>query len=532
MKNTVLKGTIILIASSLIAKILGAIYRVPLVGLIGTNGIGLFQLIFPIYALFLVIASTGLTTAVAKIVSINVNENKCQYVKQFMRLSLIFSFFVGLFFSVLLTLLAPLIANIQGYFDARVCYYVIAPSILFVCIISTIKGYFQGLQNMLPSAISQVVEQLAKLIFALLLSKIMIKNGMIYGVCGSLLGVTISEVCCVLFLLITYLVKKKNFYISVVNENEYQYSKKDMIKLLIRESVSIMLGGMILPMVSAIESVLIVYLLSKASIGKDVALRIYGLEDGMVGSLINMPIVVAVAISTALLPNLTADFNKNNFELVKSKCEIAIKYVLLISMPCALIYLAFADKIIYFLYANGLNFSKLDQFLIATNLLKFSSINIVYLSLLNTLTMILQAINKNFIPVRNLIIASSIKLILNFVIVTNPAFNIYGIVITDIICYSASCLMNILSIKKVIDIKLQLSKCFVFPIIALGVTFATMKICDILLINILGSRVILIISTMVGMTAYFLVLLATKVFTKQELSMLPKIRPKKTKMIL
>ena len=531
MKNNVLKGTVILIVASVIAKILGAIYRVPLVGLIGTNGIGLFQLIFPVYALFLVIASNGLTTAVAKIISIKTNENEFHYARKFIRVSLLFAFLVGVFFSVILMLFSPFIANIQGYSDAKICYYAIAPSIILVCVISVLKGYFQGLQNMTPSAMSQIIEQLTKLCFALFLAKLYIKKGMIYGVFGSLLGITISEICTTLFLMIWYFIHiKKNKYFTKV-ENR-QDSKSSMLKLLIKESFPIMLNGMILPLVSAVESVLIVFLLSKAGVGKEVALRVYGLEDGMVGSLINMPIVIAVAISTALLPNLTADFNSNNISSVKTKCEIAIKYVLLISLPCMFIYLFSADKIIYFLYANGLNSTKLDQFLIATNLLKFSSVNIVYLSLLNTLTMILQSANKSFTPVRNLIIACTLKIVLNFIFVTNPTFNIYGIVITDIICYSLCCLLNIISIRKLVNIKLQLFKTFIFPIISLGGMFVTMKVCEVCLINILSSRMLLISICLLGIITYFILLLLFKVFTKEEISLLPKLKPRKTKMIL
>lgn len=531
MKNSFLKGTIILIASSIIAKILGAIYRVPLIGLIGTNGIGLFQLIFPVYALFLVIASNGLTTAIAKVICVKLEQNEIGYIKKFLKVSLLFSLIIGITCSILLMLLSPIIANIQGYNEAKICYISIAPSIFFVCLIAVIKGYFQGLQNMIPSSITQIVEQLTKLIFALLLAKILIKKGMIYGVLGSLIGITISEVFSLLMLLICLINDKKTKYL-LKNFFTCDESMVSMLKVLINESIPIMLNGMILPLVSAIESILIVFLLSKAGIGKEVALRVYGLEDGMVGSLINMPIVITVAISTALLPNLTADFAKKDIIKVKSKCEMAIKYVILISLPCMFIYLIQADKIIYFLYSNGLNSTKLDQFLIATNLLKFSSINIVYLSILNTLTMILQSANKNFVPVRNLFIASLFKLVLNFIIVTNPVFNIYGLVITDIICYSLCAILNIISIKKIMDIKVNAIKTFIMPCISLFSIYAIIKLTERLLGVILSARLLTLFSILLSFCVYILCLFILKVFTKEELNMLPKIKPKKTKLIL
>ena len=531
MKNSFLKGTIILIASSIIAKILGALYRVPLIGLIGTNGIGLFQLIFPVYALFLVISSNGLTTAIAKIVSVKLERNENSYIKKFVKSSLLFALIIGAISSTILILLSSLISKVQGYNEAYICYIAIAPSIIFVCLIAVIKGYFQGLQNMIPSSITQIVEQLSKLIFALVLAKILIIKGMIYGVLGSLIGISISEIVS-LFVLFVYLLKDRQTKNLFSSDSQCDEKRIDMLKLLVKESFPIMLNSMILPLVSAVESVLIVFLLSKASIGKDVALRVYGLEDGMVGSLINMPIVVAVAISTALLPNLTADFAKNDMIRVKSKCEMAIKYVILISLPCMFIYLLEADKIIYFLYANGLNSTKLDQFLIATNLLKFSSVNIIYLSILNTLTMILQSANKSFVPVRNLLIASLIKLLLNFVFVTSPTFNIYGIVITDILCYSLCSILNIISIRKIIDVNVNVMKTFILPSLSLISMFVVMKICEKFLGVLLPTRILTIVVISLCFVAYLLSLFLLKVFTKEELGMLPKIRPKKTKMIL
>ena len=217
---------------------------------------------------------------------------------------------------------------------------------------------------------------------------------------------------------------------------------------------------------------------------------------------------------------------------VKSKCEMAIKYVILISLPCMFIYLLEADKIIYFLYANGLNSTKLDQFLIATNLLKFSSVNIIYLSILNTLTMILQSANKSFVPVRNLLIASLIKLLLNFVFVTSPTFNIYGIVITDILCYSLCSILNIISIRKIIDVNVNVMKTFILPSLSLISMFVVMKICEKFLGVLLPTRILTIVVISLCFVAYLLSLFLLKVFTKEELGMLPKIRPKKTKMIL
>lgn len=520
MNKKVLYGTIILTGAGFIAKVLGAIYRVPLINLIGTNGIGLFQLVFPMYALFLVLSCSGVPVALSKLVSVELEKNNCLNVKKLFKISLLFMFLLGVIFAILLCIFAKVFANIQGCSDAFMCYFALAPSIIIVCCISVFKGYFQGFQNMVPSAIVQILEQLFKLIFALLLAKFFVKYGMIYGVLGTMLGITISELLSLAYCFIAYKINNKKI-VNKTNEDSI-FSAKHCVKLLVKNSLPIMINGTIIPLTCAIESLTIVWLLSKAGIGSEVALRIYGLEDGVVGSLINMPTVVAVAISTAIVPNLAVSFSNKNIDEINNKCKMALKYVWLVALPCSVIYLVMADKIIYFLYSTGLNSSSIDQFLIATNLLRFSSINIIYISILNTITAVLQACNKSFIPVKNLLIASIIKIAMNFVLITSPVFNIYGLVLTDIICFSLACVLNLRELKKYVSLKLNFKKIFFVPTLATIGMYVFVTIFQNVFAGFYSGKLLTLITIIFAFIFYVAVLFICKVFTREELSALPK----------
>lgn len=522
MKKNMFYGAVLLMVAGVIAKILGAIYRVPLISLIGTSGIGLFQLIFPIYALFLVVACNGVPLGLSKIISVEIGSFKYENAKKIFKDCLKFMFLVGFIIAVFLCLFSKIFAMLQGCKDAYICYFSLAPAILLSCLISVFKGYFQGFQNMMPSAIYQVIEQFFKLIFSLLFAKLLINKGVVYGVFGSLLGITISQFLSLIYFIITYFQSKHKKQIEGDCVNKDCTFKNNVKKLLVN-SVPIMLNSAIIPLTCAVESLTIVWLLSKSGIGSEIAIRIYGLEDGIVGSLINMPIVVATSISTVLVPNLALSFSKNNVNEIINKCNISIKYVWLISLPCAILFLCCADRIVYFLYSSSLNNSNIDQFIITANLLKFSAINIIYISILNMITAILQACNKSFVPVRNLFIASILKILLNFVFVTNTTFNIYGLVVTDIICFSVACVLDLKFLKSMINFNLNFIKEICVPLFAGSVMVLLTNIFNLLISGIFQAKVVTIIIICSCLICYTSILFAFKVFTKEELSFLPKI---------
>lgn len=526
MKEKLFYGTLILTVAGLIAKVLGALYRVPLISLIGTKGIGMFQLIYPIFALFIVIGCGGVSVALSKIISVEYEKKQFENIKVFLKFSLLLMFFIGLMLCFILIVLSKSLANLQGYIDLYCCYIAISPAILFSCLISVIKGYFQGLQNMTPSGAVQILEQLFKLIFALLFANLLLKINITSAVMGTFLGISLSEFISLIYCIFVLIHNKKSRNI-LKSKNKGALNFKICCKQLIKTSFPIMLNVAILPLVSAVESLMIVWLLSNAGISGDVALRVYGLQNGLVSSLINMPIVIAVAISTALVPNLSVSYNNNNMEEVKQKCQSVLKYVWILSLPCVLIFFSLSKEIIYFLYSSGLNSADLDQFLVATNLLKLCSINILYISVLNTVTAMLQACNKSFVPVKNLFLSSVLKIALNFILVSRFSINIYGIVITDIICYSLACVLDLSYLKKVTNFRLNLKKIIIVPLLSCGIMLLSSKIVQLVLLNKFNSKIITIISILVCFIVYFVSLFCFKTFSSEEISVLSKLRLKK-----
>ena len=196
-KQTFLGGVAILILCSIIAKFLGAVYRIPLTWILGGEGLGLYQLVFPLFSLLLVISSTGMPTAISKMIA--KREGNINEINQVFKISLITLLIFGVLAGLFMFLCANLLSSVQGNELVTLPYMVISFAIVFVSILSAFRGYFQGRLNMVPTAVSNVVEQSAKLIFGLVFSYLLIGYGLVYGVVGAILGVVLSEVLTVVF---------------------------------------------------------------------------------------------------------------------------------------------------------------------------------------------------------------------------------------------------------------------------------------------------------------------------------------------
>ena len=192
-RQSVLMGALVLAVGGMIAKLVGALYKIPLTNILGTNGMGLYYLVFPLYSLLLVLISSGTSLAVSRLVSTErIHNNKHNELVIF-KVALVYVFVLSLIFSALLIVFSHNISAIQGNANARVGYIAIAPAIIFSSLIAVVRGYFQGQENMIPTLLNNILEQVIKLVSGLILANYFMRKGVMFAVFGAILGVTISE---------------------------------------------------------------------------------------------------------------------------------------------------------------------------------------------------------------------------------------------------------------------------------------------------------------------------------------------------
>ena len=478
--NGIVSNTLILTIGGFLAKVFSAVYRIFLTRILGGVGIGLYQLVFPFYSLCVVLATAGVPMAVSKIVSKNKgNENailkKCLF--YMLLLSLIVTFIVLVFCK-------PL-SSAQGNNDLTWCYLVLAPSIMLVSFSSVLKGYFQGRHQFYPSAVSNIMEQVFKLIFGLMISAALIKISVYASVLGAMISVVASEVVSLL-ILIVFLKRKKGTEIKTAN-----FFVKDLIK----EVFPIMVTNLILPMATFIDSILVVNLL-RLNFSNSVAVFLYGLESGAVSSLISLPTIFSFAIASVIMPNIASKFTK----LKNEKLVLCIKFILIISLPCCLTFLLIPKKIISVLYSTSINGLGLSGVVIASRLLAISAIGVVFLSVNQLLSVSLQAVDKSGITIRNLLVSVMIKFLLIILFLRSGNLNIYVLAVANTFCYLLNFLLNFLEAKQTFMLnldKLFFVKLMIYNIIFILILLIFYKINGLIGTILVGTTAILVYLTCV-----------------------------------
>ena len=433
-KNSLIRGAFSLGAGAFVAKLLGALYRVPLTNLIGGFGLGLYQMVFPVYALLLDFSGAGVPSALSKIISSGGEDDKHDRAHSYL-ISSIKTFLVfGIVGTLIMAVFAKPLARFQGNKDAFYGYLFLSPAILLVSIISCFRGYFQGLMSMTPTAVSQIIEQAVKLALGLFFVSLFVKN-IPFAVAGATFAITLSELTALIYLYATYLKNKKKLSLKFAfNKNAFKSQSKTIIKT----AVPITLIGIMIPLSQVVDSFLIVNVLGAY---RTDATALYGLLSGVVSTVINLPVSICYGVAMVAIPAVSAcktetDKNKNAVRTLFLTAAFAI--------PCV-IFLAIFSRFTVGLLFGGL--SPMEK-ITATNLLKISAPTVLLLSVVQTSNAILIGKGKLYQPVISLGIGVAVKVVLNLLLLSIPEINIFGGAVAVIACYFTVCLINLIMIFK------------------------------------------------------------------------------------
>lgn len=404
-RRKLVSGAAILAVGSIVAKLLGALYRIPLTNILGAEGMGMYQLVFPVYALFMTLSTAGIPTALSRIVA--EKRAMAEPTRKYLFSAMLLLATLGAMFTILTFSLSKYIAIWQGNEDTTFGFMIIAPSILIVCLISGFRGWFQGQMYMLPTAVSNIVEQVVKLAVGIGLSVTLLPRGVEYAVFGALLGVTLSEVCALAYLFVTYFFKRKE------DKGRAKLLDRNEARQMFSVIFNIAFVAILLPLSNFFDSIIIVNMLKLAGLDSATATAQYGLYSGPVNSLINMPIVVIMSLAIAIVPAVSMSRVRRDIDSIMLKSRLSIKIAYLLGVPFAFFFAVFAPRILKIVYPT---LSPMDL-KIATNLLRISSANVVLLSSMQIYVSLLQALDKTKYAILSLVCAIIVKIVLSLVLV-------------------------------------------------------------------------------------------------------------------
>ena len=445
-QKSIVGGVSILGVAGIICKIVGVLYRIPLTNIISQDGMGVYSTVFPTYNLLLSISSAGLPVAISRMMAHYITREDPANAKRIFRAALRMLLILGVITSILMLALSGLLADSHGDPDTRYGFMAIAPSLFLVCAMSAYRGFLQGQRNMVPTAISQLIEQIGRVIIALPLAWLgTIRGSVALGVAGALLGSTIAECAALIYMLFQHKKSIRGLDGLPQKPDAVPLSRKKIISDLMVVAVPITLGACIVPLAGFIDSHMIRPLMEGAGIDYHRARILYGVYEGPVITLINVPTAIAMAMGTNLVPDIASGLARGDRAYVIKETGIGLKMASVIGFPCSMGLSLLAKPLLYLCYRSGYEVEYLN---IASELLQVSALTIVLFTLVQASSGVLQGSGKQHIPMLTLMAGVAMKIGLNYTLVQQPAINIHGAPWASLLCYTVSLVPNLYYICK------------------------------------------------------------------------------------
>ncbi len=571
--QSMLNGALILVVATLIVKVIGAIYKIPLTALIGEVGRGYFSSAYEIYTPIYAISMAGLPVAVSKMVSESVTLGNYRDARMIFRVAKRLFLIVGIVGTLLLALIAFPYVKLGQCEDNLWSILMIAPSIFFCCMMSTYRGYYEGLRNMTPTAVSQVIEALGKLILGLVFAKAVMTGGMnkfakgeeIFGqlctteaealsviypfaAAAAVFAVTLGTVAAFIFMVIHKKIKGDSFSRTQLVNSPRPKSSNEITSTMITIAIPMVISALITNVTNLIDNFTIRTrlahavsenleyfktafadsLLGSGTLDKDIGTYLYGCYFSAL-DFKNLITSITMSLGVSAIPALAAAMAIKNRKEVSSTLNSLIRICMLVAAPAGLGIAALAEPIMTLLYGGTA----------AENLIPISSpIVMIYgigtfvIALSTPLTNALQAMGRADIPAKIVALGAVIKVICNFIFVGIPELNIYGATIGTLVCYTVIVVMNIYFTIKVSKTKINFVSTIIKPIIAAVLcafsAYATQAVfSNILTFGEAGSKLngynfSTLLGVGVAVVVYAVALLVIKGIAKDDLLMLPK----------
>lgn len=522
-KKKLMRSAAILSIAGIIVKILGAFFKIPIVNMIGDLGMSSFTPAYNIYSFFLAFSTAGFPVAISRLISENVALGKLGDAQNVFKVSQYIMTVIGVISFCVVLFSAELVANKIGLPNSSFAIKSIAPALIFVPIMASFRGYFQGMHDMKPTAISQIVEQGLRVFFGLALAYMMfheiIKVGEFPGLpetrgaAGATFGTTMGAIGGLIYIYIIYLKKGKKYIKNIDNDTPRDVIKN--VKKIVVIAFPITVGAILMPVMGLVDAGIVNLRLISAGMSSDDAIRLYGQLTGFAGPLVNLPQVFIQAIAVSLVPIISEWNAKFNITGIKNYTQDSCKLALIIALPCAMGLIVLAEPILILIYPG-----QIESAISTAQCLKILSTGIVFLAITQTLTSILQGIGKQKIPVYNLFLGIIVKVVITWCFV--PIIGVNGAALGTVAAYLLAMILNIVAVKKLVRAKWRGKEVLVKPFICTSI----MGVFSIIIFHglsvLLGTNgIVTMITILFDIILYIFLLFITNTVKRNEILNLP-----------
>ena len=527
-KSTFFGGAAILAAGIAIVKLIGALYKIPLFNIIGDEGTGHFNNAYVIYNLLLMVSTAGLPVALSKSISEASTLGKRNQVHRTFSVALAAFFVLGtISFAVMFALAQPL-ADLQGDGAAVQAVRAIAPACFFVCVLSTFRGYAQGHANMVPTAVSQIIEALGKLIIGLALSWVLVRAGATSSdaAAGAIFGVTCGAGICLIYLIVDHIHRRRS---EPGRPTDVPEAPGAILKRLLVIAVPITLCASVTPITSWLDTAQVQNILRDVMNAQpaqwyeaqklldptvvDPVVAAYGAYQKAI-TIYNLPSSFMVAITASVIPAISACRAKRDFQGAGRIAESSMRVGMLLALPAGIGLSVLASPVMHFVYRSDTDYTIADPSMMILGIAS------IFVCVMLVCSSVLQASGFVNLPIVIMVAGCAAKLIVNNFMVRHVGA--VGAAVGTLVCYVIVAVLELLLIKRVIPSPPEYTRVFAKPMVAAGVMGMAVWAAYGLVSRFMGNTLSTMAAICVGVVVYAVLVVALKAISREDLSLMPK----------
>ncbi len=523
-KNNMIVQAAILTFAGILVRIIGILYRSPLTAIIGDEGNGIYSAAYNIYTMVLLIASYSIPSAISKVIAARLALKQYKNAHRVFQCALIYVLIIGGGASLLTFIFADFLVTETAVLPLRI----LSPAIFLSGILGVFRGYFQAYNSMTQTSISQIIEQIINAIISISAAYFLTKPYVgtassdkvpLYGAAGSTLGTLAGVLVALLFMAFVYYLNRSFFQKKIKKDHSKKVaSYKSIFRTIFFMVTPVIFSTFIYNISTSLDMKIYYHICMELKNWSEAVTSVhYGIFSGKYVLITNIPIAFASAMSSAIIPNISANFAKQDYEATRAKVAQAIRFTMLIAIPAAIGISVLSYQIVSLLFPQP------ESIQMASDLIKVGSTSVIFYSLSTLTNAVLQGIGKVNIPVKNAAISLVAHLAVLVPLLIYTELDLYILVLANITYSVIMCILNAHSVGKYLKYKQEIKKTFAIPILSsviMGVvTWASYKaIYYVTSNNIIGLAISIIASCIV----YFVVMIKLKGVTEQDLRSFPK----------
>ena len=509
----------ILAAAGMISRIIGMIYRIPLLNIMGTTGQGFYEVAYQIYSITLILTSYSMPLAVSKLVSARLSKNQEKNAFRIFKAALLLTLVVSGIVSLIIFFGADFLAG--GVMKMSMSAYalrVLAPGLVIVSVMGVLRGFFQGRGSMVPTAVSQILEQVVHAIVSIIGAYILLQYGKTVGseqAAGATLGVIAGGLIALIFLVLIFYAYRGKLRNKIRRDKTVEVESFGFIfKVLILTIAPVILSSTVYNIQNVIDSAMFSSIMSAQGFSEEHCADLLG-SLGQYYTLFNVPLFMANALGSSIVPPLVRAYENGNREQVHQKIEMAMRVTMLIAVPSAVAFIVIPKPMLDLIWGS------IDN-TVAANLFRIGAISIIFYAASTLTNAVLQGVNKMMSPVKNAATSLVIHVVSLFIMLVFFHWSIYAVVASKVIFGLAMCILNSHDLREAVGYVQEKKRTFVYPAVAAVIMGVVVFVLQFVLALVISDAVATVISIVAGVCIYAVSLLAIGGLTEAEILALPK----------